>query len=165
MASATKKRVTDRSGQIDFVWGHICSLSSIDQERNNISLFNVIDQLTIPAEAFGMYTSNNKPVLIQIEHELIFLLRRAIDPAILGGETIPVDLKVSLLDPRGTALIENLLSFNFPPARRFRQRIKFPGFFITEPGDYVYKVEMREHDHVSFNKSCQIPVDVRSKAA
>ena len=48
-----KENTTTELKLVRCVWGLLCSLSSIDQEKKNISLFNVIEQLNIPQSFFS----------------------------------------------------------------------------------------------------------------
>jgi len=158
-----KKDKKTLQGQIQFVWGHICSLSSIDQERNNISLFNVIEQINVPADALEMNKKENKPVLFPLQHEILLLFRRAIDPALTQEQFTSVDMKVSLVDPLGAQLVENLIPMKFPNSKRYRYRLQNPGFLITKPGDYVYRIQLREQHQESFGQPHEIPIEVKSR--
>ncbi len=156
-----KEIKTKQHGQIQFVWGLICTLSSVDQHQNNLSLFNIIEQINIPVGAFAMYHKENKPVLFPLQHQVILFFRRAIDP-ILGGEETPIDIKLSLVDSSGNQLFENLMSLKFPNnLKRMRHIISNPGFFITKPGDYVYKIQTRENNQESFGSPNEIPLEVK----
>ena len=163
MASSKATKSIGKQAQIQCVWGHICTLSSIDQERNNISLFNVIEQINVPTGAFEMHNKEKKPVLVNHPHEIVLLFRRTIGLYISTGQ-IAADSKVQLVDPAGTILHETLIPFSFTEkARRFRSRIKNMGFLVTAPGDYVYRIEIKETNQESFNKLLEIPFEVVKK--
>lgn len=149
-------------GEVQAVWGITCSLSSVDEKSNNVSLFNVIEQLNVPAKAFEQAKEEKKPMMIPHQHELIVLFRRTIPVLSTTADSIPVDLKISLIDPDGKELMENLTSFKFPNVRRFRNRHYSLGFLITKPGDYVYRVQIKESGQDSFGSPYEVPLDIQS---
>jgi hypothetical protein len=48
-----KETTSTHRKDIQYVWGLISQSSAIDRERNNISLFNVIDQISVSSEGFA----------------------------------------------------------------------------------------------------------------
>lgn len=151
------KKTKDR---IDCLWGLVCSLSSIDQQRNNISLFNVIDQLTLPK------TRLPKPdekgfFMINLEHEIVFVWRRLLRQD-LCKEVSGVDLKISSIDPNGKVLSEIATQLNFKDKQRIvRVRVQTGGFKISTEGDYLYRVEIIQPGTDKFEKAFEIPYNVR----
>ena len=95
MPKRSDKQQRDTS-PVRCVWGLLCSMSSIDQQRNNISLFNVIDELHLPADAFKA----NEKRRILFEHEIVTLWRKTMDTEI-DDRTLRFDIGVSLFDPNG----------------------------------------------------------------
>src|SRR3989344_3127573 len=51
-AMTSIKKVDQHPPTAQFLWGLLCSLSSIDQERNNVSLFYIVEEIGIPQEIF-----------------------------------------------------------------------------------------------------------------
>ena len=145
--------------QVSCVWGLLCSLSSIDSERNNISLFNVIDQINIPQQAF----TQNTPFIIDFSPELVLLWRRIL-PVELCDFDIGIDTKISLVDPQGKVLQEKLLPVFFKKGmRNTRARVHINGLTLTVPGDYSYHVEVVQPGATTFTKALEIPFFVHGK--
>lgn len=146
------------------VRGLICSLSSVDQERNNISLFNVIEQISVSKDFFleqVKHSKNGNHLLFPIQIEIVLLLRRVLQLAISEGE-ISTDLKLTLIDPRGqnvqTLILPVLLKKD---KRRAHVRIKIDSLPFTVPGDYFYKVEVRVVGKNDFeDTNAVIPLEV-----
>jgi hypothetical protein len=133
------KKAPPKLPQLQWQWGMLCSLSSLDQERNNISMFNVIDQLTLPSTTFR---SDEQPVGITLEHELITSWRRTL-PATLEDREFVGDVIVELVDPHENVLQSVTMPIILPSnGRRARQRICLPGVRFTIPGDYCYRVKI-----------------------
>lgn len=143
--------------QIQYVWGLIAKSSAIDRERNNISLFNVIDQINLSSEAF---TADDKRK-VGLAHEIVITWRRAVDMS-LADEAIDFDCRISLIGPTGQQLQETTNTFRIQEnSRRTRQRIRVDGFVVTKPGDYVYRIEVQEAEGDGFRKANEIPFEVQ----
>ncbi len=156
---STSETQNEFSNQIQYVWGLIAESSAIDQERNNISLFNVIDQVNLPREAFA----EEEKQQVGLNHEILITWRRALNLDI-SGESIVVDCRIALLDPEGETLQENTNTFQFQTGmRRTRQRVRVNGLHVTSPGDYVYTVEISEAGEDEFRKVNEIPFEVRQQ--
>ena len=144
---------------VQCVWGLVCSLSSVDQERNNISLFNVIDEINIQKEYF------TKPgtKLLQLEHEIITLWRRTMDNVIDNRE-LSIDAEIALLDPQGKVIQQIITPLKLNPSiRRTRFRLRVNGFSYTVPGDYVYRISIIPNDGGALSTVFQIPFEIKEK--
>lgn len=140
---------------IDCLWGLICSMSAIDQQNNNISLFNIINQINVPFGTFG----KEKDFISPRPHELMVVFRRVV-PSKLCTNVLVLDVKVSLIDPLGKALSEMLVPIKFDAGKRImRFRFQIPGFKLTNPGDYVYRVETRQPSSDQMEKVSEIPFE------
>jgi hypothetical protein len=145
---------------IKCVWGLVCSMSAIDQENNNISLFNVIDQLNIKDSEFSKLKKGNSVLGLNLAHELNLLWRRTL-PLNLCVEKILTDVKLRLIDPNGKVLNEILTPLQFPGGKRLmRFRIRIDGFKVTIPGDYVYKIEIIQPGSDKFTPILEVPLQV-----
>jgi hypothetical protein len=145
------------SKRIQYVWGLIAESSAIDQERNNISLFNVIDQVNLPAKVL----EEGETKQVRLNHEILITWRRALNLDI-SGEGMELMCRITLLDPSGEALQENTNVFTFQTGmRRTRQRVRVNGLHVTEPGDYVYRIEIQAADDEEFTAVNEIPFEVR----
>ena len=143
------------------VWGLLCSLSSIDQERNNISLFNVIDQINLPQAAFAQQAKSKKPLVIPFSYEIVLHWRRAVNLEALNDE-LGFDFRAKLIDPKGVVLGETLVTGRLEKnIVRSRFRIKTNGLLVTVPGDYLYVIEVKKDDSEEFGSVFEIPFTVR----
>ena len=133
-------------------------MSAIDQEKNNISLFNIIDQMNLPQEAFS---SSERKILFPIGHEIVTLWRRVI-PFTLDTREIKVELLVSLVNPKEEVTQQFLTSFLFVPGKkRMRFRIQMPGIIAFTPGDYIYRLAFKAPEEETFTPALEIPFDVQ----
>ena len=141
MPSSAKTKQRGASPTIRIVWGVLCSLSSIDKDRNNISLFNVIDQVNVPKkDLLKAHKQNKKGLIIPIQHEIVFLCRRLVSPA-LCNELVSIDVHVSLIDVNGTILVELLVPVQFSAGQRnMTCRVSRKDIKVSDFGDYEYRV-------------------------
>ena len=140
---------------VNCLWGLICSMSALDQQKNNISLFNVINQINVPAENFNK-TEN---FFLPVPHELIVVFRRMLETK-LCTDVLIIDVKVSLVDPSGKVLNELLVPIKFEVGKRImRFRFQIPGFKLTTTGDYVYRIEAKQPMVEKMQKINEIPFE------
>ena len=141
------------------VWGLFCGSASIDQESNNISLFNIIDQINISKKNFP---KQNESKIIPSNYEIVVLLRRLLNLDI-DNEKFNIDIKLKLIDPNNKILREIVAPLEFERDKRnMRFRFKMDSFVVTIPGDYFYKIEIKQLEDKDFKTSYEIPFEVRS---
>lgn len=149
--------------KVQCVWGHLCSLTSIDQERNNVSLFNVIEQLNLPAKLFEDAKKAKNVAIISLNYEVVLNFRRIV--SIDVSDPIGVEMKLSLIDPTGKAIQETILPIAFNPgSKRLRTRVRMKTFTLTTEGDYVYRVDIKETPESDFITVLNIPIEAVSKS-
>src|ERR1035438_8605378 len=91
--------------KISLVWAAACTSSSIDQSTNAISLFNIIEELTVnnllaqPTKEQQEMIASGKPIATPFNHEVISVWLRDN----IGTET-KVDMALELVDPSGKVL-------------------------------------------------------------
>src|SRR3989344_355971 len=110
-----KKKVKTRQpvDHIKGVWGVLCSMSSVDQQRNNISLFNVIEQFNLPVAFFEQQKKLKKTLVFPLPFEIVVCWRRVLNIGI-SDEEIASDIKIKTIDPGGGVLQEMLVPLRFP---------------------------------------------------
>lgn len=144
---------------IRVVWGLVCSMSSIDQEKNNISLFNVINQINVSSIDFEkVKAGGHKGLMIPINHELVIMLRRMFVPGLENNE-LSADLKISFINPQGETIGEVLSPVNFVPDAKYHgQRINFNSFTVQSEGQYEYRISILEKGFSEFVDLYSIPL-------
>ncbi len=148
---------------VQCVWGLLCSLSSIDQERNNISLFNVIEQFNLPKDFFVQQEKEKKPLLFINPYEIVSCWRRTLDLGI-SDEEILADSKIKTIDPTGKVLQEALIPLKFPRGiKRLRSRFVMQGIMASVVGDYIHQIEIKLPNQEDFKKVLEIPFEIREQ--
>lgn len=150
---------------MECIFGLLCSASIIDQELNNLSLYNVIDQLNIEKKLFKKAKSDETELQILLQHEIVTVWRTKLNPE-LYEFPMSMQLKVKLIDPTAKILNESLITMVIDkPNRRFKFRIRFNGIKITTPGDYIYRIESLNPDSSNFELEKEIPLEVIEKTS
>ncbi len=152
--------IPTRTEPIKCVWGLLCSLSSTDQLTNNISLFNIIEQFTLPAVYFRKQKSEEETLIFHYAYEVILNWRRALSLEI-SNEEISADLKFKIIGPNEEILQETIAPLKFPQGKKnVRFRIPMPGLVANLPGSYIGRVEVKFKDEKEFKQSLDIPFEV-----
>ena len=154
------KRETRNIPLVRCVWGLICGMASIDKDNNNISLFNVIDQINLPKKIF---LADNKDRKILFNHEVVVLLRRVLDIEVDSSE-FNIDIKLKLVSPSSSILQEILTPLIFQKNKKnMHFRFNINGLMVTESGDYCYIMEVqRSEGKDNFDKVFEIPFNIKS---
>lgn len=155
--------------KIEHIWSALCQTSLIDTDTNNISLINIVEQLTVSSipqiapttkdglrvQEKGNFESHNIPVTLEITS---FFQRHDLS----AGE-LKSDAMLTLLDPKGKILKENPFQIIFPSgAKRLRFRTKLNGMPITVPGEYRFILKIEEGK--DFSEVSSLPLDIKIEA-
>jgi hypothetical protein len=116
---------------INHIWTVLCTRTITDKETNNISLFNVIEQVTVKDEP--------KPNgVLQLPFEICSLWVRS-DP------TLPEQGLVRILysEPSGNSKQMVEYPVDLRNHERSRNVIKVSGIPISDPGRHFFRVELK----------------------
>ena len=133
---------------IEHVWTVFCSQSVIDIDSKNISLHNVLVQVTISDEP-------TPTGVLPSMFELVTLWARAdFDVPCWGcGRWI----FVSPSGPVGDPVEYDIDLSNY---RRHRQRSRFTHLPLREPGRHVFRVELQNEGDTTWHQVAAIPLEV-----
>lgn len=161
MAQSSSKKKYSPVASAVCLWGHLCSLSSIDKERNNLSLFNIIEQFNLPQGAFDEHTRTGNVIVIPYDYEIVLQWARTLD---IGGinDELKFDFSIKLVDPNGTVIQQTFASTSFPTEMRgVNFRLRTNAIAITLPGKYRYEIETK-NDREEFVETNSIPIEITS---
>ena len=135
------------------VWTLFCEGSSVDKQKNNLTVFNVIDQLVIET------SSKDKQLIAPVDIQIITLWKRD------GTQgTANVDVEMDVLDPKGKLLNTIGYKVEMPEKiRRNRSIGSIPGMKVTESGDYKFVIRIREGKHQPFKQIAEASLDITVK--
>lgn len=156
------KKTTPRSFR--HIWSILCRFASIDKESNSLSLFNIVEQITInkteetgkEEKAIGI---EGKTVIVPLELVIVTFLER------LDGknqEAMTKEAQIDIVDSSAHSLWKREFEINFPPGpQRMRHMLKMNGFGVTIAGTYKFYISTRESKEDLFEVVAEIPVDVK----
>jgi hypothetical protein len=137
---------------IEHIWSILCSRAVIDSETNNVSIQDVIEQITVNAEP----AENG---FLPIPFELITLWdREEINEATKGIE------RVTFITPSSKSTVISEVEIDLTKVERHRQRVRFPGLPINEAGKYYFKVEVKNGNN-EWKQVAAIPLKVLFQTA
>jgi phage-related baseplate assembly protein len=137
---------------IHHVWTVLCWRSSIDQARNNISLLEIVEEMTlrnIPTESLS------KGVLSPIELQLVTLWTRGDPDSPCSGKG-----RIQFLNPSGDVLSEVERNIDLQNSMRRRLILAIEGLPLKgEEGRYIFRVQLQEGE--AWKDVAQIPLEVK----
>ena len=141
---------------VELVWAVPCSLSSTDQERNNVSLFNVIEQLTIKNTDLAVADKDGKRKM-NFSFEFLTLWRKLMDE-----KSVIVDTEINWEDPNEKTLRKVAYPLEIKKEfQRIRLRTALQGIEITGAGYYHLVVRLRQPGESEFSVAARVPIEVK----
>ena len=139
---------------IQWIWSVLCERSVIDIDSNNISLFNVLEEIavsTIPPQ-------QNASLLFPLSFELVTLWARAVPtaPAKGRGRTRVIKPDGELVQP-GFPIYDIDLS----QYERIRVRQRLLGLPISESGTCWFSVDIWDDDHSTWQEAGRVPIKLK----
>lgn len=136
---------------LEHIWSILCSRSVIDSETNNVSIQDVIEQITINAKP-------EENSFLPFPMELITLWGRdASNEPSKGSE------RVIFITPSGKSEVISEIEIDLTKVERHRQRTRFPGLPIGEAGRYYFKVEAKNGTN-EWKQVSAVPLQVAFQA-
>ncbi len=144
---------------LQHVWSVLCSNSSVDQQTNNVSLYNVLEQIEVDKEAFDAKIKEpEKDIVAGITYEIISLFKKSNKDKKIVGEQ-----KIEIIDPEAKILMDKSHSLEIPEnSGRVRFRIQFQGLKLTVPGEYIFKVSIKDSETNEFETVAELPLQINS---
>lgn len=141
---------------IKHIWSVLCQKSVVDSESNNVSLFDVLEQLQIDiASNIPNNVSNSKNIILPIQYELINFWSKT------GNGEEKADVKIILKDTTGKEVkkIEKVLTIP-EKNRRMREINKIQGLPISGNGNYKFIVSIKNSNDDNYKDVAEIPLEV-----
>ncbi len=135
---------------IEHVWTVICRQSVIDRDSNSVSLFDVVEQITVHGELRG-----EDPAVAPVEMEVVTLWSRSdYDVPAKGAQ------RLTLFSPSGGVLAGGEQEVDLSQHRWFRNRARFRGLPVKGPGRYLFRVEQMEEDEAEWQHVTDVPLEL-----
>ena len=156
------KKTTPRS--FKHLWSILCRVASVDKESNSLSLFNVIEEITInkaegPEKEEKAIDVEKTALIVPIEFVIVTYLER-LDDKDRGSMT--KEAQIEIVDPAMHSLLKREFEITFPQGpKRLRHLLKMNGLKITTGGTYKFYISTRESREDIFESVAEIPIDVK----
>lgn len=146
---------------IDHVWTVICSNVVVDKESNNVSLHNILEQLTVRKRMSSEEENSSGDVPSEMVIPYRFTVVTLWSRSDLSKRVIGYG-RVKLLSPDEEPLIEpGEFEIDLYNNRRFRSKGKFSGFPVKGAGRYKLVVDVRIDEEADWEQVASVPVEVR----
>ncbi len=133
------------------LWSILCNGSSVDNESNRLSLFNIVEEI-------GIESISDELNIIPIELHIVSIWRLLSDEKPYRGEE-----KVILTSPEGETLLEASVVIDLTNFKRFRSRLFLFGFPLRGSGEYQFRITYLDLDSQEWIEVGTIPLQVNIK--
>ena len=131
---------------IEHVWSVLCRKVSIDRETNNVSLFDVLEQVQL-------YQWSGEFSAIAGPFELASLWYRSDIPS-------RAEARVTLRGPSNRLLTDLTQEIDLREFRRVRARYVIANIPIEGPGTYRFVVECKQQNAEVWSEVASLPLEV-----
>jgi hypothetical protein len=149
----------ENKNKIRSLWMILSQNAVVDQRTNTLSVFNLIEQLTLPSDGIKKLQEaqgNNKTVIVPSEFVFTVLLEREG----VGHSSQHVGV-MEYKDPKGNTLQRAEVGFEFKPEwRRVRIMIDIKSMAFVGPGIYHATFSLKDDDKLLSVGSVPIEVGV-----
>ena len=145
-----------KNNKIKHIWSLVCTNTAVDKISNNISLFNVIEQLNIPIIKEDLVKIGQKAISIPINFEIVNQFE-------ILSKVNNFEVRLDFLDPAGVCLMKTEHELEIPNnsnTKNIRFIVKISKIKITSSGKYYISVSVREPDEKEFEEVYKIPLSI-----
>lgn len=145
------------------IWSILCQQQSVDSVSNNMSLFNILEEVRFELNMEEVdklkYTPGfdpSLPITLPFNSYLVILWKNYSNNPTLG-----FTVKIVMKDPKEKILRETTQEINFQANKvRLRSIFNLAGMPLTEPGEYIYSI-MAKNENGEFEELDYIPLNVK----
>lgn len=151
-----KNKIMDK---ITLNWSLLCSNTTLDSNTNNLSLFNVIEQINISVDEVAFKEHKEKKTegfIVPFQGVLVskFKKRRP-------SEAVLFDFVVDFINPEGKALSQHAQTLDFKSGiKNMRVRNDIPVLPVLVNGEYNFVLKIREVGDKDFVEIGKVPLDI-----
>lgn len=141
---------------INHIWSLLCRRSVIDSETNNLSVYDILEQLTVDIKIKRGGEDKITKINIPIEYEVIsFWVKAPEIKEFKGG------IKLEIISPEGKIEKTFEQPLEIPKdKRRLRSRIRISGFVANTAGIYIFRINYKEGIKDQYIKAADVPLEV-----
>jgi hypothetical protein len=144
---------------IEHIWSVLCAHSIIDRETNNVSLIEVVEEVTVQAPIPP--GPEGKPPLLTITPTIVTLWRREPEDQPTKGRGRMLILAPYQNKPKQISVYEIDLSEKL----RLRLYGTLPGIPFRGPGTYRFVIQLQDEGEQEWKEVTSIPLRIVMRAA
>lgn len=131
--------------KVRYIGGIISNSSAVDQQSQSLSVFNVIDEITVDMKAINpakpLPQTSTAQINVPIRFQVISLWKR--NNLSDQSKELNFKLEVEMIDPLGKSLAKNIIDSKIPAdKKRNRYILTINGMPVTVTGEYL--IQFRE---------------------
>jgi len=159
---STKKKMKEKIKMPNLRWAILCKTASVDQQTNNLSIFNVIEEFTVnksisTSPVTGRLSNFSDKTQINGDFTVVIQLDNCTDI-----KTAKFDLEINFSSPDGISFAKTELSPVFQEGKnRLRIIVALNAIIIKDPGVYNFIISTRTDEDDSFMERTRIPLEVK----
>ena len=136
---------------IAHIWTVLCSQSIINENTKNISLIEVLEQVTIAGPLPSAEQENSIPMTF----EIVSLWSR-------GADNQPSRrlARIHFLSPSNILIREFAYEVDLSVYQRTRTRARINGLPFREAGQYHFNVQLRDENETDWQEVARIPLQI-----
>jgi hypothetical protein len=142
------------------IWSVLCSSSVLDQDTNNLSLNNLVEQVSIKLSKEDIEKKKKektKGFAVPIQLQVVTRIMKMVKESSLAFE-----LKLDLVNPDGE-IVNSMKPVNIAlkkGLKNIRVRNNIPVLFVDKEGEYMIIVSIKEAGESKFTEVDRVPLDV-----
>lgn len=140
------KNESNKKIELKSVWAILCKSASVDQHTNQLSIFNIIENIAVNKTP-GPITPLSKTIdllqktQVKFDYTLVVLFERS---TMNNSAEFNPYMEIKLIDPIGEELIKNEVPLQFEEGKnKVRAIVVLDSLLTTKSGNYNYIISAR----------------------
>lgn len=151
-----KRNTQTQKRTIRHIWSVLCQRTIIDKMSNKLTLFDILEQVTIDRSQFEEVSKKNTIIPVSAHVALVTMWYKSDN---LGKKA---KARIRIISPQGKILKEEIPELKF---KKDKKRLRFIAHMrelpISKAGEYTFTTEIKEDGMKRFEKCAKVPLDVK----
>lgn len=142
---------------LNHIWSVLCRRVIIDSSTNNLTISDVLEELTVDVKTERQDTTPIKQINIPLEFEVVSFWKKEG----IAKSHIKAACQVEVMNPEGKKTKDFLQVIDMPSGmKRLRTMLKVMGFVVENSGEYILKVSVKEEGDKIYKTVAELPLIV-----
>ncbi len=141
---------------VNHIWSILCRKSVIDNETNNLSMFDVLEQISVDVNLNKEKQEKFIKINVPIDYEVISFW---VKPE--GVEVYKGEINIEVVNPDGKVEKAFAQPLDIPEdKKRLRSRMRIKGFVAEKSGVHIFRVSYKDLEDNKYTTVAEIPFEV-----